>query len=56
MNTYHSSHTAAYAAQAQTMRNQFIAQFLHSIFTAPSFAKFTAFWRQEQKSAKPCVG
>lgn len=49
MSHYSSPNVATYAAQAQAIRSQFIVDTLRSIFTAPFFAKFFAYWREEQK-------
>lgn len=52
MSHFSSPNVATYAAQAQAIRNQFIIDSLRSIFTAPSIAKFSAYWREEQKIRK----
>lgn len=50
-----SPHTAQYAAQAQAMRNQFIAKTLRSIFTMPSLRNLLRLNMKSTKSAELCV-
>lgn len=56
MQHFSSPQNAQYAAQAQAMRNQFIAKTLRSIFTMPSLRILPRISIKSRKSATPCVG
>ena len=55
MHYYRTPHTAKYVAQAQAIRNEFIAKTLRSIFTLPSLQNLPRISMKSRKSTEPCV-